>query len=262
MSVFEPFNRLKQCRHGMMLFNFHDMYVGRSMDLYGEFSEGEVELFQQIVQPGQVVLEVGANLGAHTVFLAQAVGATGGVVAFEPQRIVFQTLCANLALNHVTNTHTFHAAVSSAPGELLVPFIDYRQTNNFGGLGLEGHQHGERVPVLTIDGLNLSRCNMIKIDVEGMEQDVISGAVQTIAKFSPVLYVENDREAKSAALIRAIDGLGYNMYWHRPPLYNPNNFLRNLENVFPRIVSINMLCVPKKVPQNLTGFEPVQVPAA
>lgn len=107
MSSFPQFNRLKQCRHGMMLYNLNDIYIGRSLDLYGEFSEGEIRVFQQLVKPGQTILEVGANIGAHTVWLAQAVGPTGVVMAFEPQRIVHQTLCANLALNNIFNVHSF-----------------------------------------------------------------------------------------------------------------------------------------------------------
>src|SRR3954467_11045049 len=95
------FNRLKSCRHGKMLYNVNDMYVGRSLDLYGEFSQGEVELFAKIVRSGDVVLDVGANIGAHTLFFAQSTAPLGGVIAFEPQRLVFQTLCANMAINSI-----------------------------------------------------------------------------------------------------------------------------------------------------------------
>ncbi len=261
MAPFEPFNRLKPCRHGTLLYNIHDMYIGRSLDLYGEFSEGETELFRQIVKPGQVVVEVGANIGTHTVFLAQAVAPGGQVLAFEPQRIVFQTLCANLALNSVTNVRCFQAAVGDAPGEIVVPHLDYCRENNFGGVGLGAYQHGERVPVMTLDSFNLPRCDFLKIDVEGMEQVVLGGAHATLARCKPVLYVENDRQEKSAALIRAIDALDYNMYWHTPPLFNPANFAGNAVNVFGNIVSLNMLCVPKSWPQQIQGFRPVEVPA-
>ena len=99
------FNQLKLCKSGPMLFNKFDIYVGGSLSKYGEFSVGEQELFQRVVRPGQVVVEVGANIGAHTVELARLVGPEGEVHAFEPQRIVFQTLCANLALNQLTNVH-------------------------------------------------------------------------------------------------------------------------------------------------------------
>jgi len=245
----------------MMLYNVHDTYIGQSLDQYGEFSEGEIDLFQQFIKPGQVVLDVGANIGTHTVWLAQAVGPTGMVLAFEPQRIVYQTLCANLALNSTTNVHCFLAAVGKAAGQIVSPPLDYSQANNFGGLGLGGYSHGETVPLLTIDSLRLPTCHFLKIDVEGMEQDVLEGAVQPIAALAPVLYVENDRKEKSASLVRFIDSLGYDMYWHTPPLFNPNNFSGNSMNAFGQIVSLNMLCVPKKVPHQVNGLRSVPVPA-
>jgi FkbM family methyltransferase len=257
---FPAFNRWKACKHGTLVYNIHDIYIGRSLELYGEFSEGEIELFQQIVKPGRVVVEVGANIGAHTVFLAQAVGPMGRVLAFEPQRVIFQVLCANLALNSLPNVHAWQAAVGNKPGEIVVPVLDYSQPHNFGGLSLEGHQLGERVPVMTLDSLNLQQCYLLKIDVEGMEQSVLEGAAQTIARCRPILYVENDRQEKAAALIRYIDGIGYNMYWHTPPLFNPNNFAGNPENVFGRVVSVNMLCCPKSLPQQVVGLPPVEVP--
>jgi len=241
----------------MMLYNVHDQYIGRSLDLYGEFSEGEVDVFRQIVKPGAVILEVGANIGAHTVFLARAAGPQGRVFAFEPQRIVYQTLCANLALNSITNVTCWHAAIGRASGEVRVPTIDYTQPNNFGGVALGGARAGEAVPVLTIDSLGLARCALIKVDVEGMEQEVVEGAVATLGRCKPLLYIENDRREKSASLIRSLDALGYTLFWHRPPLFNPHNFAGNPDNVFGRIISTNMLCCPKGGPYHVQGFEPV-----
>jgi hypothetical protein len=75
------------------------------------------------------------------------------------------------------------------------------------------------------------------------------------------LYVENDRREKSASLIRTLDTLGYTLFWHRPPLFNPHNFAGNPDNVFGRIVSVNMLGCPKKGSYRMQGFEPVVLPA-
>lgn len=244
-----------------MLYNINDMYIGRSLDLYGEYSEGEVELFRQIVRKGDVVIEVGANYGAHTVFLAQQVGMEGVVLAFEPQRIVYQALNANIAINNIPNTFCLQQAVGAAPGFIRVPPLDYSRTNNFGGLALGQYEVGEQVPVAMLDSFDLKHCNFLKIDVEGMEEQVLRGAVKIIERFRPVMYVENDKQEKSADLVRYIDSLNYNMYWHKPFYFSPNNFLGNPENVFPNIVSLNMLCLHKSIPQNVTGFEPVTVPA-
>jgi FkbM family methyltransferase len=258
---FPPFNQLADCRYGKLLFNKNDRYIGKSLELYGEFSEGEIDLFRQIVPPGAVVVEVGANIGTHTLFFARQAGHAGAVVAFEPQRIVFQCLCANMALNSVTNVECRQQAVGAAAGEVRVPALDPSREGNYGGLSLDGHQQGESTPLVTIDSLNLPRCAMIKIDVEGMERAVLEGAAKTIARLMPVLYVENDRREKALELVRTIDGFGYAMYWHVPPLFNPNNFRQNLTNEFGNTVSINMLCVHKSVPHNLNGFRAVTLDA-
>jgi FkbM family methyltransferase len=261
MTGFEPFNRWKACRHGTMLYNVHDVYIGRSLDLYGEYSESEAAFFRQVVEPGAVVVEVGANIGAHTVVLAQLVGPGGWVLAFEPQRVVYQTLCANLALNSITNVDCRNAAVGRGPGKIVVPAMDFYHDNNFGGIGLEGHAFGERMPLLTLDSLELSDCALVKVDVEGMEQDVLAGAAATVARCQPLLYVENDRQEKSTALIRMIDNLGYDMYWHLAPLFNPDNFAGCRENVFGQIASVNMICCPRGGRFRMNGFPPVELPA-
>jgi len=253
-------NRQAACRYGQMLLNVNDTYIGRSLDLYGEFSEGEMELFRQIVQPGHTVLDIGANIGTHTLFFARQVGANGKVLAFEPQRVVFQTLCANMALNNILNAWCFPHAVGAEPGEIVVPILDFARPGNFGGLGLGQHHAGERVPVVTVDSLNLPKCNVIKIDVEGMEHAVLSGARRTLARFRPFLYVENDRRDRASELVGLLDELDYAMYWHRPPLFNPKNYRNNPQNVFGSTVSVNMFCAHRSVPIQVVGARMVEVP--
>jgi FkbM family methyltransferase len=216
-------------------------------------------LFRKVVQPGQVVIEVGANIGAHTVPLARHVGPSGLVIAFEPQRILFQMLCANLALNSLPNVYCFNNAVGAVHGSVRVPPIDYGTRGNFGALALGGHEIGEPLTVITLDGFTLSRCDFLKVDVEGMEKQVLEGATDLIARLKPVLYVENDREGEEIPLIRLIDSMGYSMYWHRPFYFSQQNFFGNQENVFPQIVSRNMLCLPKAGPQGDYSLEPVRV---
>ncbi len=246
--------RLKQCRHGPMLYNALDIYVGRSFDLYGEFSHGEADVFDQVLRPGMVALDVGANIGAHTIVMARAVGPKGVIIAFEPQRVVFQMLCANMALNVLENVRTFHAAAGAEAGEIVVPNINYAASGNFGGVSLGQYENGESVGVRTLDSLSLSQCQFIKIDAEGMENEVLKGAGETLSRFRPVLYVENDRREHSSELIERLFSADYRLYWHRPPLFNPDNFFANSENVFENLVSGNMLCLPKENTTSVAGL--------
>jgi FkbM family methyltransferase len=243
-----------------MLFNRHDAYIGKSLNELGEFSEAETDVFKQLIRPGSTVVEAGANIGAHTVALARLVGEGGVVHAIEPQRMVFQTLCANMALNSLTNVHCHQAAAGERPGVIRVPTLNFSQPNNFGGLSLGQYQEGEEVPVITIDSLKLSRCDFLKVDVEGMELAALRGAKETIGRHRPILYVENDRAEKSAELIGAILGMGYKLFWHLPPYYNRANYYASAANPFANLVSVNMLGVHASVSANIQGLPPIDSP--
>lgn len=242
--------RVKRCRHGDMAFLSNDLYIGRSLDWYGEYSEGEVDLFRRLVQPGFVILEIGANIGAHTVPLAQFAGPTGRVDAYEPQRFLFYLLCANVVLNNLTNVVCHQAAVAEAAGAIHVPEMDYDEDRNFGGLNLEDGlgQRFYEVPVLRVDDLQLEQCDLIKIDVEGMELRVLQGAHDTIARFRPFLYLEDDRWDRSRELRAFVEGLGYECHRHLPLYFNPDNFAGNADNVLGPAVSGNLLCCHRERP--------------
>jgi len=245
-----------------MLYNRNDTYIGASLRQYGEFSPEEAELFRLIVQPGRTVLDVGANIGAHTVELSRLAGPSGTVHAFEPQRLVFQLLCANVALNSRANVFTHPAAVGAVAGILLVPALDPDQSANYGGVSLMEGGKGEPVPLITIDSLALPDCQFLKLDVEGMETEALRGAAETIERFRPILYVENDRQARSAELIELIQRFRYRLYWHLPPLFSADNFRCESKNIFGRKVSVNMICIPDEVPQSsITNLREVTGPS-
>lgn len=253
-------NRLVRARHGLMLFNRRDRYIGRSLDRYGEFSEGECDLFRQLLKPGQTVVEAGANVGAHTLPLAQLVGKTGRVFAFEPQRVLFQILCGNVALNGRTNVECSQKALGDQPGWLRAAAVDYGQESNLGGVHLGSGESGEAVEVRTLDSLQLAACHLLKVDVEGMELSVLRGGVQTIAAHRPLLYVENDRPEQSPALIEFLLAQGYELYWHLPPLFRGDNYFGNPQDEFPGIVSANMLGVHQSLKASVAGLRRIEGP--
>lgn len=262
LDLDDGYGRISRCRHGLFLYNRNDLYVGRSLNLYGEYSEAEVRLFASLVGAGDVVVEVGANIGAHTVPLSRLVRPGGAVVAIEPQRLAFQTLCANLALNGVRNVVARRAAAGAAAGWVAVPQADPTVEQNFGGVTLIDCRQGERVALETVDSLELPRCRLLKVDVEGMELEVLRGAADTIARLRPVLYVENDRTDRSPALLGFMRDQGYRLWWHRPALYEADNFLGRAENVFGGVGSFNVLAIPREMGATVTGAEEILDTAA
>ena len=232
-------------RDGYFLVSLNDMYIGRGLACYGEYNADEAAFLKQLIRPGDHVVEVGANIGAHTIGLAKAVGPHGKVYAFEPQRVCFALLQAQIALNQAYNVFAYNQALSRSPESLWMPAVDYTQTENFGGVALarEGGSDAELASVATLDErLDGVPCTLIKIDVEGMEEDVIRGGINVIRTHRPLLYVENDQIAKSQSLIACIQELGYRLWWHIPKLYSPQNFFNMSENIFGETASFNMIC--------------------
>jgi FkbM family methyltransferase len=243
------FNRVTRTRQGLVLYNRHDRIVGRSLDRYGEYSAAEADLYRQAVRPGWTAVEAGANVGMHTLTLSRLVGSHGEVHAFEPNRLAFQALCANLALNSIVNVNARQAALGDKSGTLsLAP------------PGASPSDAAESAPIMTLDTLELSRCEFFK--VKGPEQGAITGARQTIERFRPILYVENDRSERSPALIELLLSLGYRLYWHLPALFDERNFYQNPHNEFGNAVSVYMLGVHSSVPTSLSGLREITSPTS
>jgi FkbM family methyltransferase len=254
----EGYNQLAEGVEGYYLYNKNDIYIGKSIEKYGEYSVLEMELFKKLCSVGDVVIEVGANIGTHTIGLAKHVGQHGRVVAFEPQRLVFQTLCANVAINSLQNVECHLAALAAENGVINVPDLDPCKQGNFGGLSLLGENLGQQVNCYTLDGfISIPKLALIKIDVEGMENEVLKGGRQLIQKFKPFLYLENDRVEESESLMHFIDSLGYRMYWHLPTIFNPENYYGDIENIYPNVVSVNMFCVHQSNDISIEGLEKV-----
>lgn len=184
--------------------------VGAEVLEFGEYAPEEaMQLFRlmqfrrQLAGDGVVVVDCGANIGAHTVNWAQAMRGWGGVLAIEAQERVFYALAGNIALNNCFNARAIHAAVGAFAGMMKIPQLDHCKPANFAGLHLRptDRDPGQSVSydsgmawvdAITIDRLGLERVDIIKIDVESMEPEVMDGARETIRAKRPIIYAEHN----------------------------------------------------------------------
>lgn len=253
-------NTCRRGRYGTVVFPANDQYVGRSFKEYGEFSELEVDIFRKCVKEGDLVVDIGANVGAHTLALSRIVGSKGGVYSLEPQVPIFYCLCATIALNGLDNVMCLNEAVGKERGLLYFPFPSASEEYNHGGVSaseipIEGISQYD-VICNPLDGWSIpAPVTFIKIDVEGMELEVLQGGMNFIAANKPTLYVECDRPEKLQDLCEELAKQGYDGYYCDVPLYNPNNYFGNRENLWPGIGSHNLLCVPIGTECPVEGLE-------
>jgi FkbM family methyltransferase len=253
---------LLDTRYGRLWALRSDAYITGCLRTYGEYCEAEADLFRQIVKPGSTVVEVGANIGSHTVMLARAC-APGRLIAFEPQQRVFQLLCANLVQSGVTNVTALPDAAGAKSGTARLPPVDYGADSNFGRVAPlmtpqapeGGWGDGRTVRVTALDDFDLAACDVLKIDVEGWEEEVLRGARETILRCRPIIYTENDRADQQDALIKLIDELGYDQYWHVAPLFSRSNFNGAPSDFTGNTASLNMFCAPRERAVQVDGFQ-------
>ena len=245
-------NIIKQnFKHGVFSYYSNDQYIGKSLSEYGEWSEAEVSLLKQLLANNENIIEVGSNIGTHTIPLAKQVLKGGFVYAIEPQYQNYKLLLDNVKDNELNNIKVLKIAVSSKEGEAYMNTFDENIPSNYGDSKIFSlnFKNAESVPVKTLDQLfydnvkEKKSIKLIKCDAQGQELNIIQGSRKIIDKYKPYLYLENDDINTSKVLIEKIKHMGYILFWHLPPLYNPDNFLKNAKNIFPKIISCNMLCI-------------------
>lgn len=190
-------------------------YIDRIDDLikgYIRAGGWELHIRDQIskyASPGSTTIDVGAHVGQHTVHMAKVVGPTGKVIAIEPQTKIFRELFINMQVNEVADRIDFcWAAAVDFSGKIELPFLN---PTNEGGTSLHGGGTKQFVDAIRIDDLEISNLSLIKIDVEGWENEVLDGALQTIKRFHPVILIEISRNFKETS--EKLFDLGYSLFY-------------------------------------------------
>ena len=147
-------------------------------------------VYRRFARPGTCAIDVGANLGMHSLVLAACVGDGGKVHAFEPVPSICDRMEENLKLNGVTNVELHKEAMGSFSGDVV---FDANPTDFNVGKGRVTPQGDITVPIGTIDdrlGSLTQPVSVVKIDTEGHELEVLKGAVDLLSKHRPAVLIE------------------------------------------------------------------------
>lgn len=186
---------------------------------FGAWERKSARLMAEHLHPGGVALDVGANIGIFTVLMAERVGSTGRVHAFEPDPRNFALLAENIERNSL-GASASQVAVSDSSGTIgLAPEEDAAFTHLAGPMAPGGPAVLE-VPMTSIDeyAIEMERLDLVKVDVEGGESAVLSGAGATLRRLRPALLVECAAHHLArngitpVQLLLQLEALGYRTY--------------------------------------------------
>ena len=230
---------LVSSNHGTLIVNRNDYHQTQDGRAYGVgldilcqsgYGAEEIELALGLLESrranygsGVVALDCGANVGVHTVEWARCMSDWGRVLAFEPQEKIYYALAGNIAINNCLNAEARLAAVGAACGRIRVPQPDYAEPASFGSLELKPRPgaedigqrldagSGREVELLSVDSLGLERLDFMKIDVEGMELEVLEGAARSIAAHRPQILVET-LKSDAERITHGLTAAGYETF--------------------------------------------------
>ncbi|OOF69497.1 FkbM family methyltransferase [Rodentibacter caecimuris] len=206
--------------------------VGYQFLSTGSFDPQEIQnvltllnLRRQYFGDNVVALDCGANIGAHTIPWSIEMTGWGEVIAIEAQERLYYALAGNIALNNCFNAKAIYSAIGNPTSQPMidVPIVDYNTPSSFGSLELRqnaqnefigqsiDYQKTQKVPLISIDSLQLNRLDFLKIDVEGMELEALNGGLNTIRRYLPIMSVEILKSGHQD-IVNLLSPLGYQFF--------------------------------------------------
>jgi len=170
----------------------------------GTYEADKQRLFAEHVKPGMVVYDIGANVGFYTLLASRLIGPTGHVYSFEPLPRNVGYLECHIALNGLGNVSVTSAAVSDYDGRAR-----FKESHPaMGGLSEDGELE---VVTVRLDSLDLRQPDVLKIDVEGAEAEVLRGALETLSRHRPTIFLATHGVTPHGACVSLLSGLGYEL---------------------------------------------------
>jgi FkbM family methyltransferase len=196
---------LRLVRDGLIFLARPGVQVDWHVLFFGTYEPGVRRVFRKVLPLGGVALDIGANVGWHTLLMASLVGASGRVLAVEANPFLRQRLYDHLSLNRFRQVDVMPYAVADTEGamEFYAPALNDPNSGNGHVVETGPAFPGGTIPVearrldAIISASGVGRLDLIKIDVEGFEWQVFQGGAKTIARFRPHIIFEYDGKSGS-----------------------------------------------------------------
>ena len=181
-----------------------------------DWFEDEIKFLRRLLQPGQKVIDIGANYGVYTLSMAQTVGPTGSVWAFEPASSTARLLAEGIAANGFTQIILERSALSNTCGTAQLSLCEHSELNALIH-GKPSSSASETVPLVTLDERmgSYGWCDIefMKIDAEGEEANILKGGERFFAELSPLVQYEIKAGADlHMELVHDFAAIGYDSY--------------------------------------------------
>lgn len=176
--------------HGHKFYiNKNDRVISLQLILNGKWEEAEIALFEQNVKPGDIVIDIGANMGYYTLVAARKTGPKGKVYAFEPDPDNFRLLQKNIAANGYINVMAINKAVGEKGGTVKLFLSNEDNTGDFRTYNANDDRKSLEVEMVTIDSVLRAekKVDVIKIDIQGSEVKALKGAKEILKKSKQII---------------------------------------------------------------------------
>ncbi len=207
-----------------LLLNPQDAVISSALAL-GCYERFEVGVFASLAKPGDVVYDIGANIGLYSMVASQAVGRSGTVIALEPESVNFGFLSRTVARNGLHQVRCFNVAAGNRTGVARL-FLCEDNKGDHRVYESEAERACVDVPMTTIDALRdaegIAAPSLIKIDIQGAELWALQGMTQTLRDASPAVLMEfwpwglQRAGCDPAEVLRLMRSLGYQIFEVRP----------------------------------------------
>lgn len=161
-----------------------------------DWFEDDIKFLRQLVQPGETVVDIGANHGVYALTLARKVGPSGQVWAFEPASATAELLTAGSDLNGTPWLHVLQQALSDREGSAWLQTPGQSELNSLADAAADAVSQGpgEVVPVTTLDHCldrwGWTSVDLLKMDAEGEEDRILKGGARFFQELSPLVMFE------------------------------------------------------------------------